>query len=353
MKKLSFLVCILLIMSSSTSSYANQIAIDASNTKTGFEETKIQSLDQKVIAPTDSPKSINSLPGNFNNEIKLFFSDIDGTLLPFNKSIPKGIIPQSVIEGKKELDNAKIPLILVTGRSSREALLISNKIGIQNQFIVAHQGAQITNSNGELIYEDGIPSDIVKKIVTDINSYNKKNNRKVEPFIYINNDFYMFDNVDLPYLIDKPTIINSTADLGKKFNSVKIGLYSQNPKALIEIQKHLAKKYPKYNVISSADCYCDITSKTATKGNAIKLIAKKMGIKLKNVAVIGDAENDISMLSLLKENEGLAIAVDNANSKVKSNANYITTSSSNNGFLNAVTNVLKNNIVLQSKIIAK
>lgn len=338
MKKVLFLACALVLMMSS-----GAIA---------SEKTLINSPDScknaAVKASQDNfPQPIDNLVGNFDNEIKFFFSDIDGTLIPLDKSVPKGTIPQSVIDGAKELQNAKIPLILITGRSSGEAKLIAKKIGINNQYAIGQQGAEIVNPKGVLIYEDGISANIVKNIISEVESFNKKNGRLIEPFVYVKGTMYIFEDFDFPYILDKPLVINSISDIGEDFTAIKVGLYCANPKKLKSFQKYLSKKYFDYNIVISADCYCDVSSKTATKGNAIKILSQILGVNLKNIATIGDTENDISMLKLLKMNGGLAIAVDNANSHTKENANYISTSVSDSGFLNAVKNVLKNNKCLK------
>lgn len=333
---------------------------------TGSSNAIAKEMTQKAVMPATSPQNISKcipqtihsanlplpiekLVGNSANEVKVFFSDIDGTLIPLDKSAPKGTIQQSVIDGAKELENANIPLILITGRSSREGRLIAQKIGIKNQFVIAQQGAEIVDKNGVLIYEDGISSDIVKKIVLEVNSFNKKNGYSVVPFIYVKGIMYMFEDFNLPYILDKPVIINSISSIGKNFTAIKVGLYSSDINKLIALQHQLLKKYPKFNIVISADCYCDVSSKTATKGHGIKILSEILGIDLKNIATIGDAENDITMLKLAKDNGGIAIAVDNANDQTKQNANYISSSASNCGFLNAVKNVIKNNNLLKVK----
>lgn len=343
MRKRLFFVCIVALMIYSNSLYIDKVFASESGCL-GPNNVKIDSLNNSCSA---SP--INQLVGSFNNEIKLFFSDIDGTLIPFDKTGPKATIPLNVIEGAKELQEKNIPLILVTGRSSGEARLIAQRIGINNQYIIGQQGAEIIDPAGKLIYEDGIPTDIIKKLVCEVNLFNKKNGTSIKPFIYIKNQLYMFENFDLPYIMDKPIVIKKLSDIGKNFTAIKLGFcYTDNAK-LKSFQQYLAKKYPKYTIVISADCYCDVSSKAATKGNAIKILSKKLNIDLKNIATIGDTDNDVSMLKLLKDNGGLAIVVDNASKAAKENANYITTSVSNSGFLYAVKNVLVNNKCLKVK----
>lgn len=338
MKKLISTACILVLASSNV--FANEITPVI---------TKSQSLNLPAQTVVTQPQSIDSLIGSFNNEIKLFFSDIDGTLIPLDKSVPKGTVPPSVIEGSNALHKANIPLILITGRSSGEARQIANKIGIENQYVIGQQGAEIVDPKGNLILENGIDSNSVKKIVADINCFNKKNDNAIIPFIYVKGVMYVFRDVEFPYTMDKPVKIHSLKQIGKDYTAIKVGLYSPDPIKLKGIQQYLASKYPQFTVVISADCYCDVSSKTATKGNAIKILAAKLGIDLKNVATIGDTENDISMLKLLKDNNGLSIAVDNANNKTKDNANYVSSSVTQGGFLKAAKIVIKNNDLLRVK----
>ncbi len=64
-----------------------------------------------------------------------------------------------------------------------------------------------------------------------------------------------------------------------------------------------------------AHCFCTVTGPTAIKGEAVKRLAKTLNVDLKNAAVFGDAENDISMLKLVKEKGGLSVVVGNAMQK--------------------------------------
>ncbi len=313
-----------------------------------FSKDKVPTICEIRNCKT-KPQSISNLTGNFPNEIKVFFSDIDGTLIPTDKSAPKGHIQQSVIEGAKELHDADIPLYLITGRSSKEAIIIAKKIGINTKYVIGQQGAEIATMNGDLIYESGISSEVAKKILCDISAFNKKNGNTIVPFIYVKGVLYTFQDSDLPYVIDKPVKLNSISDLGKNFSVIKVGLYSSDYDNLKAIRNHLARKYKKYNVVISADCYCDLSSKAANKGEGIKILTEILGVELKNVAAIGDNENDISMLKLIKSKGGLAIAVENANKKTKKNANYVSTNVANCGFLNAARSVLANNNLLKTK----
>lgn len=312
--------------------------------------------EQSIVAKNNSAqlqtysKSIDKFVGHFDNKIKIVFSDIDGTLLPTGKNAIKGEVPQSAKNAAQKLRTAQIPLILATGRSYWEAKQIAIKMGNENCYIIAQQGAEIMNPSGKIIYQDSINSKIFKMMLRDIDTFKKKSNLDSKVFFVADSKPYATQDFDLPYIWEPRTVIKSYDELGANLAYTKISICEKNPEKLKLIQAHLKKKFPNYHIDIAADCYCDITSATATKGNAIKNLANILGANLSNAAVIGDAENDISMLKLIKENGGLAIAVDNAMDSVKNNASFVTLSVFDGGFAKAVDEIIKNNALLKNNI---
>lgn len=301
---------------------------------------------------TISAQPIDNLVGHYNNKIEAVFSDIDGTLIPLERGM-KSVVPQSVKNGYQKLKQANIPLFLVTGRSCWEAREIAKRIGAENTYLITQQGTQIINPQGQMIFEDNINHKDSVNILKNIDLFKKMHQQDSKIFFFVNGKPYATEKFTLPYILDELVLIKSVKDLPTDFTLNKIGIYDNNPKNLVRIQSYLEKKYPNYHIVISADCYCDISSKKSTKGTSVKMLAEKLNINLKNTAVFGDAENDISMLSLIKNNGGLAIAVGNAMPALKSNANFITTPVYDNGFANAVNKILENNAILEKKCIKK
>jgi hydroxymethylpyrimidine pyrophosphatase-like HAD family hydrolase len=79
-----------------------------------------------------------------------------------------------------------------------------------------------------------------------------------------------------------------------------------------------------------------VTHPEANKGFAIGYLAKKLGIPENAIATIGDQPND----TLMFRKSGLSIAMGNASDAVKKQATYVTTSSEEEGFANAVEKYL-------------
>jgi len=82
--------------------------------------------------------------------------------------------------------------------------------------------------------------------------------------------------------------------------------------------------------------YLDVTHPEANKGFAIGYLAAKLGIPQDSIATIGDQPND----TLMFRKSGLSIAMGNASDDVKQQATYVTTSSEEEGFANAVEKYL-------------
>lgn len=78
--------------------------------------------------------------------------------------------------------------------------------------------------------------------------------------------------------------------------------------------------------------YAEIFSKEASKGRALAALAEKLGIEKQEIACIGDGENDLSMF----EASGLKIAMGNAVSGLKEQADYITATNNRDGVAEAV-----------------
>lgn len=308
--------------------------------KTSQPQTK-PAPTQTKIQPASAPLPIEQLSGHFKNKIKIIFSDIDGTLIPFEKTATKWAAPESVKQSVTKLKKAQIPLVLITGRAYPEVKTLAKSIGDENAYIITQQGAEIFNPQGKIIYKDYITNQDFHRIIKDVEVFNRLYGSRSPVYFTAEGQYYAFDNFKFPYMWQKLTILKSFNELKPNIEPSKIEIYEPNPKKMKLIQAYFKKTYPNYHVDLGADVYCSITGASATKGEAVKRLAKILNVDLKNAAAFGDAENDISMLKLIKEKGGLAVAVGNAMPKTKANANFVTAPVTQDGFAKAVDKILK------------
>lgn len=97
--------------------------------------------------------------------------------------------------------------------------------------------------------------------------------------------------------------------------------------------KHSDEPWPdlsfinEYDKIFKFDYFCEIVPFTCSKGKAITMLLKELGIEEENCYSFGDSVNDVEMLKVTHH----SIVMDNAPEDVKSLATYITKKASEDG----------------------
>lgn len=104
---------------------------------------------------------------------------------------------------------------------------------------------------------------------------------------------------------------------------------AQIPQIQTEVRNLLG---PSVEVFSSLPPYLEITSVRVSKGVALEAVAASMGIARDEVMAIGDAMNDLSMLSWA----GTGVAIGHAPEAVRRVASYITQSGPGDGVAEAL-----------------
>jgi hydroxymethylpyrimidine pyrophosphatase-like HAD family hydrolase len=86
------------------------------------------------------------------------------------------------------------------------------------------------------------------------------------------------------------------------------------------------------SVARSQPYFLDVTPPELDKGTFVEGLSERRGVPLEAIAVLGDMENDIAMFG----KAGLPIAMGNASTEVKRQANYVTASNADDGFALAI-----------------
>ena len=251
-------------------------------------------------------------------------ADIDGTIYT-----PQNGITQEVKECILNLENNGIRFVIATGRTYLSAKNIADEIGIKCPFI-CYQGGLVNSYEGEMLDVKYLDEKLAREIVKNLRERNIHINAYVEDTLYVEND----DEYIKDYIGDKGIDyfkVNSFDELDfTKLNKLLAIKYDEQ--FIDELISELQQKYPQIYVVKSYIYFCEIANKNATKGNAIKFLAKKFGFSEKEVLAIGDQNNDIEMV----ETAGVGVAMGNGTAQIKEKADYITDSVDKNGFVKAV-----------------
>lgn len=289
------------------------------------------------------PKPIEELPRNFNNKIEIIFSDIDGTLVPLDKGQMEAKVPKSSKDVVKTLKKANIPLVLATGRPFIEAKELAQKMNYKKSYIIAQQGNEIRTYDGKVVFENTLNPKATLNIIEEFEKLKEKENLDTKVVMFVGGKPYSTEDFKLPYNWAKITVLDSYKDLGEDLKPTTMVFYETNPQKVKLIKDYYHKLHPDYHVFLSTDCYCEIAIPGSDKGRAVQILADKLGYDLKNAAVFGDAENDISMIEKVKQAGGLSVATGNAMPNLKKHSEFVTSSVRDGGELKAVKIILENN----------
>jgi Cof subfamily protein (haloacid dehalogenase superfamily) len=250
--------------------------------------------------------------------IKLFATDIDGTLLDKNRFLSDRTCD--------ELGKLDIPKILISARMPQAMYYLQEALHILESPMICYNGALVLHKM-EVLYELTIPFEEIKALtrigqefglhvalyrntewfvpVMDQWALREEHNTRVTPAV-------QDTSVTLDYL-------EQTKDLGGAHKMMFMGEELAMDTAFAKVEQLFNSKIHAYR---SKSTYTEITPKGTSKEVALrKLLELKFPeIEMKDVAAFGDNYNDTDMLAAV----GYGVAVENAREVVKKAAGYLT-----------------------------
>lgn len=264
--------------------------------------------------------------------IKLFASDMDGTLLNDTH-----IISERAAKAIKTLQQQGIVFMIATGRDECSARILLEPHDIQCPLICLN-GAAMYDEQGQLCYSQPL---------------NKKDVQQMMDYLYqhdlnfgfqTQNGFYTADFEDFKERVAKFIDVDTANDLTnaqlkeqfghtydvKEYNGtddvLKLMVFSEFSDKLAHFQQTFQSN-PDIDITASSYDNCEITHRLAQKGLAIERYIQERGWTMQQVASIGDSFNDRSMLQMAS----YSFAMDNAMEPVKQLAKYLAPSNADEG----------------------
>ncbi|WP_049945845.1 Cof-type HAD-IIB family hydrolase [Butyrivibrio sp. LC3010] len=254
---------------------------------------------------------------------KLFFTDLDGTLLTNDKKVSPATMDALV-----KFTAAGNHFAINTGRGLDSAMFAQreNNLFFPGSYLVAYNGSQIYDCDAKKdVYRTGVPFDLVPKIFSlakeyGIHCHTYNDTHLVSPAEDDELEFYRHV-IKTPYIITED-ICSALSDVPCKIIGIEL-----HDRAKIERFKDAVMEMAgdRLTLLFSNQYYLEIFNSEAGKGSAVKRLADHLGIPIENTIAAGDEENDISMI----EAAGLGVAMLNAVEMVKDVADVITKSDNN------------------------
>lgn len=264
---------------------------------------------------------------------KYVFLDIDGTLVDKG-----GVIPETATKAITKTRERGHKVFVCTGRSRCEIHDYILEAGIDG--IVGSAGAYV-ELDGKVIYHRPMTERMNRRLLDYFES------RKMSIFVETNDELLVND-IGLRYVaehIRRCTLNNEPYD--KAFFDLSSPLSEKHKPETLPINKllYVTTEYDpedvkrdlqtEFTVVDSAIALPgnsgELSELGMHKGKGIDVVIQYFNADIKDTIGIGDGENDIEML----KSAGVAIAMGNANPKLKEVADFVTTNIDDDGLWNA------------------
>lgn len=279
-----------------------------------------------------------------NDNYKIVFIDIDGTLVNDEKQIPK-----ENIETIKKLKTKGIEVVLASGRPYHSIEKYSNIAGAMPYIIGSNGGVVVNYKEDKLLYNANIDKPLALEILKFVKVNNLFTAITLSGNLVLENEMYSLTKENRDELI----VVNSLEEYLKNTNEsiIKFSIMSDNKEDLQIAREKLINKFNititnvdtfvipnKYRKAGKNPYIMDVMKEYVNKGEAIKKLCKYLNINTQEAIIFGDGLNDIEMFEL----DAYKVAMKNAKDKIKEMADFVTISNNEAGVaykLNKIFNI--------------
>jgi Cof subfamily protein (haloacid dehalogenase superfamily) len=258
--------------------------------------------------------------------VRLVIADVDGTLVTHEK-----ILTPRAIEAVFQLRKAGIQFAVTSGRPPRGMAMLIEPLKLNEPLAAFNGGVLIQPDLTTVLGQNFLPPSVVKQTVQLILEH------KLDAWIYTDLTWYVRD-LKAPHVAREQWTVKFEPVVTNDLNSLvdriaKVVGVSDDLEAVARCEKDVqAALGATASAARSQPYYLDVTHPKANKGEVVLAMSELLKIPAEEIATIGDMPNDVLMFV----KSGVSIAMGNASAEVQKSATYVTTSSEEEGFANAM-----------------
>ena len=284
-------------------------------------------------------------------EIKLFASDMDGTLLQKDFTIS-----EENVNAIKDLQKRGIYFVVATGRIYYDAKMICKQHGL-SPYIISNNGTCLYSTSGELLYSRPIQRDMLERLTQYLDqsgicygigtSRHYITSTQWENVLDEEIEHLRKKGIEIPLqkvkfakeelaLQNGIMLVNNMSEfisIEEMAYNISIVTFDQDK---IERLKKKMEEYETLMHVTSGSHNVEVTEKRGNKGIALGHLCSLLHLDFEQVAAIGDSLNDLYMI----EKAGMKIAVENAMEEIKEVCDFVTKSHTCNGVAHAINNII-------------
>ena len=265
--------------------------------------------------------------------VKIILSDVDGTFLANDKSVP-----QLHAQALKSILDKGLKFAFVSARMPEAIYVLTDNLKLSRTAVISYNGAFILAEDEKIIYDKKIPADEAKKILSEMSS----RWQDISVSCYVGRKWFT-QNID--ERIEKEILNTDAFAEVTNFDD----LFNQNiiPNKIFvrcesstceEMERELGNKFANLNVVRSAPHLLEVMEKSVSKATGIEILLKHYGFTKEEAIAFGDNYNDTEMLQYIPQ----SVAMGNSPEKIKKLAAAVTDTNEDSGIY---TYLVKNGVI--------
>ena len=262
--------------------------------------------------------------------IRLLVSDIDGTLVRDDKSLP-----EANRDAILALATAGVATTLISARPPSGMLELAATLRLTGP-LAAFNGGTLFDADGTIRFAhrlEGADAAAMLRLI---------DRPGVAPWVYAGGAWFVagLDNPHLPRerlaSAIEPEIRTDFAGLDGRIDKI-VGV-SDDHELLRRLEERAKEMYgARATIARPQPDHLDITHRLANKGDGIAALARAFGVELAQVAALGDMANDLPMFA----RAGLAVAMGQAPACVRTAASHTAATNEQSGVADAVLRFIR------------
>lgn len=258
--------------------------------------------------------------------VKLFVTDLDGTLLPTGTEVsPKNI------EAAQAAAAAGVTVTIATGRMYKASLPVARQLGVDVP-IITYNGALIKSVSGKVLYTNYLEPELICKLV----DFCRERGWYLQS--YSHDELYLAERDEYArgyeeaqqvtgHVVGWEGLKEHTEAVCKLLCITKGDEETQARQALL--REHFGQVF---SATQSTPRYIEIINPEVSKAAGIRTLADILQVKLDEVMAIGDGRNDLPMLKSVPN----SVAMGNAVPEVMEICKYRTGTCQEDGWAEAI-----------------
>lgn len=255
---------------------------------------------------------------------KLLVMDLDGTLT----NTQKVITPQTM-KALTAAQEAGVRLVLASGRPTYGIMPLVKQLDMARHggFVLSYNGGNIIDcQSGETIFRQELPHNMVEPL------YQATKSRGVTILTYGNNAI-LTEDADDPYIAIEAKINNMPIQHVDNFveavsHPITKCLGTAEPNRLAVVEKEMQQQFgSQLSIYRSAPYFLEIVAPGIDKAQSLQRLLGHLHLTKEEMITCGDGFNDLSMIRYA----GLGVAMGNAETEVKRNADFVTLGNDEDG----------------------